>query len=538
MDVPSDSLDKFSEARNYFNVMKLRSIFVPEMAFLGNESGNSGGNIAGKMQEIHEASEEIEMMEILDEVNKYMLPQILQLNFKEFVNNGGKAWVETKGFRSEDMDLNRQIIQLLGQADPELLAEVDTKELLGRAGLPLKDPAILAAERKALAEAGAAAPPLVAPAPGSVGVIANPNLNPGFTNGGSVPEPNTFAGFAERVYVNPPDAIELSDSDVDDFISSLPETDHYSDRTVRALMMQLRRVWLGHFRRIYPEFAKYVSKQTTVQFADDDIRLEYGPLGMIELAQNGNGDKRTKVTIISRTKAEKIAKKLIREYKNDSLQLRELKQRSADILRKMVRRGVNISEQKIDRAIDIDDDVIDSFINKQADRLVKLTHQTIENELREHLINQIMDGKSVEDVATDMVSRFETLPYSKADRVARSETRDVINAANLITSEGAGIRYVRAKDGTQHDEECAKRNNKLLTVKEAWSQLHREHPYGTLSFEPIPRLNFAVKWVDDPKAEFAWFDDENSIAFIRTDLNNELANKFLSDLADHLIKAG
>jgi hypothetical protein len=396
---------------------------------------------------------------------------------------------------------------------------------------------VLAAERQYLIDQGMTlAPPITGLIPGQVNTIANPNVNPGFTNGGSAP--NVTAGFSDAdrlndsvIYINPPEEINLDEAAVDDFISSLPTSKHYSDKTIRALAVQLRRLWSSHFRRLYPEFAKYLAKSKI----NLDDKFEFNSEGLIELAN------KRKQPAVSKTKAEKIAKKLIKEYGFSSSVLNELRERSAVIIRKIIKRGIalDMRESKLDAVIS--DDVIESFLEEQTGRLVKLTHQTMQNELRQHLINEIMDGKSADDIADNIVTRFETMPTSKAERVARSETRDAVNAATLIASEGANIKYVKARDGEDFDEECRQRNNTLMTIREAWKQMRKEHPYGTLGFEPIPRANFSInpvyngKWPEDKEEVFAYFDDETSTVFYKTELGEDNLHKFLDTLSDRLI---
>jgi len=542
METPTDVIDVFDKALSYQNIMLLRSIWVPEQAFIGKESGNSGGNIADVMQNTFTASQELLMSEIIGEIGQFMIPDLLWLNFPEFVNNGGKAWVVSHGFRNEDLELYRQVIQLLGQAadTPKSLEDVDTRELLRRAGLPLKDPAVLAAERDALAKQISTIPQ-VAPVAGQVGTVANPNVNQGFTNGGSVPQPAT-AGFGEEfqqpyIYMSLPDPIELDFADVDEFLSGLPNSKHYTDKSVRALSVQIRKLWLSHFRRLYPEFARYLNKLKTVELEDD---LLYDEGGVIELADR----KKVRVTFVSKTQAEKVAKKIIKGFGDNSKELEKLHQRSADLIRRILDRAVKneMKNSRIDSEIDADS--IRDFVEEQSARLIKLTHETFRSEVSNHLINEIREGKKPSEIATEFVSRFETAPNSKANKVARSETRDAVNAATLISSEGAGIRYVRARDAQlgNTDKDCEERDGKLFTVKEAWKQLRSEHTYGTLGFEPIPRANFSIEWIDKPDDaeedsdwKAAYFDDDTSTAYLARNLDDETADEFLFNVSEYIL---
>ena len=101
------------------------------------------------------------------------------------------------------------------------------------------------------------------------------------------------------------------------------------------------------------------------------------------------------------------------------------------------------------------------------------------------------------------------------------------------------MRYARATDGENFDKECADRNGKLFTIKEAWREIRKEHPYGTLGFKLLPRMNFSVETVrcyqtaagDDPDIT-AWFDASTDTAFMLMAQPEEDKDEFLREVAD------
>ena len=122
-------------------------------------------------------------------------------------------------------------------------------------------------------------------------------------------------------------------------------------------------------------------------------------------------------------------------------------------------------------------------------------------------------AKALRRLATTFAAHYERTPQVRADRVGRSETRDSVNAATLLSGQAAGIRYVRATDGEDFDEECARRNGRLYTIREAWKELRKEHPNGTLGFDLIPRANFSIQYVEEmpeaaPADSVAYFDED------------------------------
>jgi hypothetical protein len=556
METPYEALTVFNERFNYLNVMKLRAVWVPELAFIGNGvGGNSAGNIAEQMAEMLVESQALEMDECDEDINRLWIPQLLTLNFPDFINNGGVAKKVSHGFRKEDVEFYKQIIQLLGQTNPELLAQVDLVEVFRRIGTPLKSPDALEAERQRLATQQAAGQaPGVTPARGGLGIIRNPGANPGVTSGGSSPNPTPFlngnaaVGFSDTppmVYVYGGEtysvAAQFADGDTDEFLANLPTSKHYQDRAIRALMLQLRRLWLGHYRNLFPEFAAHVS-QVKLELSDLELEGEEVYDGNSLYAMFANGDSASdKARRVTAKAADKAARLLLRTWGQSSDKLAELRDRSKTILRKVLDRQIIIDQRATGLKADMDakSDDIEEFLDTQVGRLIRLTQGTIKDELRAFLTEQIREGKSSAEIADEIRAHFSGFEGAKADRVARSEIRDTVNAATLLTGEAIGLRYTRASDGNQFDAECADRDGKLFTIREAWREMRREHPYGTLGFDLIPRINFSVETVtklpggagDDPEIT-AWFDSSTDTAFMLMDQSQEDKDEFLYCVAD------
>ena len=525
LETPFQSLQGFDARFNYLNVMKLRSVWVPEQAFIEGEGGTSSRNVASQMAEIFTESQSVLMDEIDDEINRYMFPQLLLVNFPDFINNGGVAYKVSHGFRKEDIEFYKQVLQLIGQSTPEMLTQqIDITELLRRMNTPLRDPNDLERERQQVAaQSAAGSPPLVTPGPGNVGVIANPNVNPGFQNGGSAPGVSAngagggaAAGFSQpTIYVQPNDHIQILLADAEEFVTNLPTSKHYSDKTLRSLALQLRRVWEAHFRRLYPDFARYVAGVDGIELADDDKRVR-----------------------ITKKTAEKAARKLMKEWAVASEEMQKLYDRSTEILRKMIARASKLDQRRTNIDAELDEDDLESFLREQGGRLIKLTDKTFKEEMRGFLTDAIRDGQGPKEIGDSIQAHFEGTPSTRADRVARSETRDAVNASTLLSGEAAGIRYVRASDGEDFDEECSRRNGRLYTIREAWKELRKEHPNGTLGFDLIPRANFSIQYVETmpdtaPDNAVAYFDEDAATAFIVFD--SEGTDEYLTQLGTYLV---
>jgi hypothetical protein len=512
--------------------------------------GNSAGNIAEQMSQVFDESMALAMDEIDEEINRLWIPQLLAVNHPDFINNGGVAKKISHGFRPEDIEFYKQIIQLLGQTNPELLAQVDIVEIFRRINTPLKNPEALETERARLVrESMAAAAPAVAPVTGQVGVIRNPNANAGVTGGGSSPKAlppaggtgNGALGFEQpaMIYIAGPEHIELAE--VDDFLANLPGSHHYTDKTIRALMLQLRRLWLGYYRNLYPDIAEHISK-AKLELSDLELTEDQQYEGSIVYMMFANGNsKRDDAKRVTKAMADKAARAIIKSWSQSSEKLTELKEKSAVILRKVLARQFDLTKRETGLPSNWDDKVddIDEWLENQTGRLIRLTSSTVRDELRAFIGDQIVEGKSSVEIADEIRAHFTGFEGHKADRVARSEIRDAVNAATLLNGEAASIRYARATDGENFDKDCADRNGKLYTIKEAWSQIRKEHPYGTLGFKLLPRASFSVETVavlpdgagDDPDTT-AWFDASTDTAFMLMAQPEEDKDDFLRQVGD------
>jgi hypothetical protein len=148
------------------------------------------------MAEVFIESQALLWDEIADHINRYILPAASPRQLPGVRRQRRHLPIVGHGFAKEDLDLLKQIIQLIGQADPTSLG-VDIREALRRLNIPLMSPEALTAQQAQLARA-ASQPPRVNGGRNGLSVVP---LNPGQTNGGSVPEPNapgsSALGFAD-----------------------------------------------------------------------------------------------------------------------------------------------------------------------------------------------------------------------------------------------------------------------------------------------------------------------------------------------------
>lgn len=506
----------FDVAFNYLDVMKLRSIWVPEQAFIEGEGGTSSRNVAAQMAEIFLESQALLWEEIADHINRFILPQILLINFPEFVANGGTCRIMANGFKSQDTEFMKQLIQLAGQADASFLGEVDFREELRRMGVSMKSPEQYALERARISREQRlnGAPP---PTNGGRGKLSVVPANPGQTNGGSMPEPATSMGFSDDgvyAYVAPRESIELTDTE--EFIASLPATSHFDDRTMKALSMQMRRAWQSHFRNAYPDFAEHLETIESFSFAD--------------------GDKRG----VTKKSAIKAANKIVREWTISPDLIDTITERSRNIIERMVARGTRLAQKRSNIAADADNEAITTWVDGQVSKLIKRTSDTMKDEMHAFLVDKIYDGMAPREIAREVRHHFSDFNGWKADRVARSETRDAANAAVLMHGTAAGLKWVRMSDGEEFDKDCRERNGKLATIREAWNAMRKTHPNCTLGFDLIPRAQFSIDWRRtipevDGEERAAYFDEATDTAVVFSGLDDAEVESFFWDLGKALV---
>lgn len=162
-----DSINKIFE---YLDVQKLRAVLVPEQALVEGKGGTSSRNVASTLGDLFQESLAVVKTEIDDHLNRYVIPQFVELNFG---TDAPKASIVTNGFDPVDIETARQIVQLIGQEDG--LDIIDQRKLFEQLGAPVrtqKELNILVENKKqeALKIAEASKPAPVPARPGQAGL--------------------------------------------------------------------------------------------------------------------------------------------------------------------------------------------------------------------------------------------------------------------------------------------------------------------------------------------------------------------------------
>jgi hypothetical protein len=479
----------FQDTFAYLDIAKIRAIMVPEQAFFEGGGGTSSRNVAEQMGDVFFESQAVLMSEIDDHLNRFVIPQLIEANF------GPGIHVEkiTKGFSSQDVELAKQIITLVGQADPNQL-EVDLREILDQCGIPLLSPEQLKKKQEELAEQAAAAqPPPVAPQGRSAGV-------------------NQW-GF----YYDAPEKIDLAMPD------KLPRTRHYEDGEILYLMSTLREDWRQYWHEQYHEFANLVEQQQNVMLAEDD---EYFPA----VPPPGTPFQPPKPPVPKKFTPKEILDKWLQTPE----QLAAIARRVAGFIRSVmdVAGKRELGRVKLaDVEWDQDRPEVVQWSSQRAAELVKGVSETTRQELRKFLSAEIDKVQSPVDIAENIRKHFGEWPTWKADRLARTEAMMAYNQATLLAYQAAGVKKVKAHDAAvpqQSDPHCIQRDGRVFTIAQAFKEQQDEHPNGTLFWSPVVTLNplaLSFEYVSDFMFEgrpaVGYYDDIEQKMFLDEHISDE-----------------
>lgn len=126
-----ENMAAFQQSFEYLDVMKLRSLLVPEQALIEGKGGTSSRNVAATYGAAFAESEGILANEFDQLVNDYLIPDLVAQNFVD----APPCLKVTTGFRDDDLALVNEIIQILTQNDPSSL-HLDVREMVRSVGLP------------------------------------------------------------------------------------------------------------------------------------------------------------------------------------------------------------------------------------------------------------------------------------------------------------------------------------------------------------------------------------------------------------------
>lgn len=125
-----ENIKAFHDSFQYLDVMKLRSIMVPDQALIGAK-GSLSGNVAETYGQAFTESQALLMQWLIQHINEYMLPDLVAQNFVD----APVATMRSDGFRDQDMMLANQLLQTIAASDPASL-QLDIRKLVKARNLP------------------------------------------------------------------------------------------------------------------------------------------------------------------------------------------------------------------------------------------------------------------------------------------------------------------------------------------------------------------------------------------------------------------
>lgn len=431
----------FTDRFQYLDIMKLRSVMVPEQAVMEGAGGSSSRNVAAEMGDIFYESQAVVMSDIDEHINKFIIPQLVQRNFPDFQGSCIKV---TSGFSQNDTALSKQIIQLIGQSDPNKL-QVDVREILEQAGVPLLSVKQIKAEEKKVVEDAQNQSPI------------------------DVPSDGKNAGVVGGKYMEARPVIKLSESNNLDANKSEwhhPEArdDRLHKKEVKAVGDNLFNVWNDTYANIYRDIANIINKKS----------------GSINLAEDDSQKKNDFSALMIGVSAT-IKRYLDKADKKSNKPVGKLMESVAeDELKKINIEGVKWGEIRPDAA---------EWLSKYGAQRLQNVSETIKQEVRDWLSSNFNSGLSPKDLAQKFAEEFAEYPSWKAARVVRTEIRDAYNAATLLGGKAAGITDVIASDASagknlNTDQHCIDRNGKKYSIEDAL--IETDHPNGTLGWILVP----------------------------------------------------
>lgn len=481
------NFEPFDKSFDYLDVQKLRSLWIPEQAFLEGKGGTSSRNVAKEVGESFVESQAVLASQLVETINRWIIPQFLAVNFPEFIAANGTAEIVMQGFADQDVEARNEIIQLIGQQPvgaQKIMSIVDLSKILDDAGMPILP---FAEQKRVEGE-------ITAAMQAQLGPSAPVPPTPGSGSNGSVGVVPTSTGFS---YIQPREVIYLSDSS-SSFVERLPSSHQYSDSSVRRAARELWQEWYTLYGEEYRSFADFLAEQDGLEFADipESVR--------------------------------KQARNLVRAWETNTDRLGKVLDRTTGIYKKVMDRAAKLETKRAKLEGTPDEAALERWITNHAAEFVSNVSFTTREELTDFIATRINGGMTdAKELATELREHFNEFPSWKADRLARSEIRDAYNAATLLAAQANGIDQVQAIDGTD-DPVCKERNGKLFDITDAF--LEREHPNGTLGWRILP-VELSWRYADDdfdmPDGVGGLWDKETNTVIFSQAITDEERTEFL-----------
>jgi len=389
-----------------------------------------------------------------------MIPEFVAANFPDKSDIPCKR--VTRAYGSQNSELVKQVITLIGQKDPANLP-IDVRELLRQNGMPLNSEAQQKKnEEKHKAELEAAKPPVTAP------------TKKEGTNGYNAGVEKTQTG--EHIYFQPGEQIYLGETG--SFLDSLPKIPPYEDAAVRAAAMQMRKALMDRYTHQITSLAAQIRNKTILKLAQSEEPSPSKPglgAGAARIAAAG----------------------AVAGWLSDQAIARPA---TASRLKGILARIVGAAGKRELKLANLDAGVFDpstteDWVDKYVEENLSLMDHTTQDVFKDFLEKQLQVNAHPEAVAQGLEDHFADLPSTYSARAVRAQTRDAYNKGMLQAGMDAGIDQVMAHDASNGnnpdtDPKCVNRNGKVFNLDQAAKET--EHPNGTLYWTYLTTHNFSV----------------------------------------------
>lgn len=519
-------MDIFDKSFEYMDVMKLRSIFIPEQALIEGGGGTSSRNVAEEMFEGLIEGQTMDMSEITSVVNDYLIPHLMLINFPQQYAAGVTCKMVVQGFTSTDTEILAQVIQLIGQADPSQLG-VDVRAALKQLGIPLLSQKGYENSLKEAAEKAAAeGPKPVAPTSSTAGVVPVKGERPSTSENtpGKTGTGGSFTGFSADGYTYvPPTGLGIELSAVTEanasFMAGLAPIPAYEDASMRALTKQLWNAMEKFYRLTYGEFEDFLKEQEAIVLADE-------------------GEEEIDFAISD--VARQIGRNIVNNWPGNLDLIDETVSSLGNILKRMMARGSEFARKEAGLEKRLTDDQIDQWVSSHLTDLVPDSLLSIREELSEFVGKAFHENEGVingPELAKMINAHYQSFPNWKAGTFGRAEPRDAFNAATLLTGMENGLTVAQAVDalGGKTDKHCEERDGQFFDIGAALRE--EEHTNGTLHWrlvkEPVTLSRVEVV-PNAPTGTAGSFDAETNTIYLSKEVDPVDERAFLYAIGEAL----
>jgi hypothetical protein len=515
--------ENFNQLEQCFATLQsymLRAMFLPEQAFIDATSAaqtSSQRYIAAQQGEIYQEAQQLLANEDDEYVNKYMIPEFIAANFPD--KAGIPCRKETRKIRNPEFI--KQLITIAGQKNPENLG-VDIRALLEEEGVPTNSEAqqkII--DEKHKAEQDNSKPPITASTK-KEGVA-------GYNAGVEKTETGEHVYFQPggEIYLGA-DSITVPGAEAKNFLEKLPKIPAYQDATVRTAAVQMRKFLRDRYQNQITSFVNQIRNKTVLKLAQPEE---------VQPSKPGLGKGAAKIAAAGAIAAWGVDQ--AKSLPPANLRLREILSRIAGAAG---RRELKLAQ--LDPEI-FNPSVVEDWINSYVEENLGLMDQTVQEEFKIFLENQLTENSHPDVVAQAIEDHFAEMPDTHTLRVVRAQTRDAYNQGMLQAAEDAGISQVMAHDASSGtnlntDKRCILRNAKVFDIKTARKESQDTHPNCTLWFSYLNTSNLSVKVTDEipDRLELsdnmmAAYDEQTETLFIKPTAKSS-EEKYLLTLGERL----